>query len=62
MFLCLQLKAGLVPFIKELREKGTRPDASVLSGTFDSKAQVKLYSLTVHHLHNLGHDLSTITI
>jgi len=38
----VQLKAGLVPFIAELREDGTQPDASVLSGQFDSKAQVNL--------------------
>ena len=37
----LQLKEGLLPFIKELREKGKAPDASVLAGTFDSAAQVR---------------------
>ena len=29
-----------MPLIKEIRERGTAPDSSVLSGTFDSKAQV----------------------
>lgn len=40
----LQLKEGLVPFIKELRERGTSPDASVLSGEFDSKVQVGVWA------------------
>ncbi len=37
----LQVKAGLVPFIAKLREKGIPPDASALSrGPFDTKSQV----------------------
>ena len=43
----VQLKEGLLPFIKELREKGKAPDASVLAGTFDTAAQV---SFPILHL------------
>lgn len=39
---CKQVKAGLVPFLAKLREKGTPPDASPLAaGPFDTKAQVR---------------------
>ena len=34
-----------MPFIKELRERGTPPDATVLNGQFDSKVQVRPPSL-----------------
>ena len=44
--LVVQLKAGLVPFIAELREKGTPPDASVLLGQFDSKVQVRPHDVS----------------
>jgi Carboxypeptidase Taq (M32) metallopeptidase len=36
------VRAGLVPLLKEIREKGTPPDSSVLSGTFDRTAQSTL--------------------
>lgn len=39
----MQVKAGLVPFIAKLREKGTPPDSSALAGgPFDTKAQVRI--------------------
>ena len=37
-----QVKEGLVPLLKQIREKGTPPDTSVLQGTFDTKAQADL--------------------
>ncbi len=37
-----QVKAGLIPFLAELKSKGTAPDASWLKGTYDTDAQAKL--------------------
>ncbi|CAL5221981.1 g4264 [Coccomyxa viridis] len=37
-----QVKEGLVPLLKQIREKGTPPDTSVLQGTFDTKSQADL--------------------
>ncbi|MHB8070382.1 MAG: carboxypeptidase M32 [Candidatus Cryosericum sp.] len=36
------LKSELVPFIRQLREEGKRPDTSFLAGTFDKAAQEQL--------------------
>ncbi|MCE5193423.1 MAG: carboxypeptidase M32 [Candidatus Cryosericum sp.] len=36
------LKSELVPFIRQLREQGTRPDTSCLTGTFDKAAQEQM--------------------
>ena len=37
-----QVQKELVPFLKELRERGVKPDASVLAGTFDVDKQAAL--------------------
>ena len=36
----VQLRDGLVPLLKDIRERGTPVDASVLAGRFDTTAQV----------------------
>jgi carboxypeptidase Taq len=36
------LKSELVPFIRQLREQGERPDTSFLEGTFDKASQEQL--------------------
>jgi len=36
------LRAELVPFLRRLMEKGTRPDTSLLDGTFDAETQRRL--------------------
>ena len=37
-----QVKEGLVPLLKQIREKGAPPDTAVLQGTFDTKSQAEL--------------------
>eukprot|EP00884_Botryococcus_braunii_P012398 jgi/Botrbrau1/21159/Bobra.0061s0052.1 len=49
-----QVRGGLVPLLKEIREKGTPPDSSALNGTFD-KAQQALLADQVAK--DLGFDL-----
>ena len=39
---CPQVREGLVPLIRAVRERGTPPDASILAGTFDTGAQAEL--------------------
>lgn len=39
---CLQVRSGLVPLIKELKEGGTAPDRSFLQGEWDVDAQASL--------------------
>ena len=38
----MQVKEGLVPLLKQIRENGTPPDTSLLQGTFDTKSQADL--------------------
>ena len=40
--MCLQVRQGLVPLIQDIKQKGTKPDSSVLAGSFDTKAQAAL--------------------
>ncbi len=44
-----------MPLLKEIREKGTPPDASVLSGKFDKKEQA---ALAEEIAKDLGFDLT----
>ena len=41
-FSFLQVRKGLVPLIQEIKQKGTKPDSSLLAGSFDTKAQAAL--------------------
>ena len=52
---CMQVKEGLVPLLKMIREQGTPPDTSVLQGTFDSKSQADLCNSIAKEL---GFDLN----
>ena len=38
----VQVRKGLIPLIQEIKQKGTKPDSSVLAGSFDTKAQAAL--------------------
>ena len=38
----LQVRKGLVPLIQEIKQRGTKPDSSLLAGSFDTKAQAAL--------------------
>lgn len=38
----LQVRKGLVPLIQEIKQKGTKPDSSLLAGSFDTTAQAAL--------------------
>ena len=51
----LQVKEGLMPLLKEVRERGTPPDTSLLQGTFDTKSQADLCNSIAREL---GFDLN----
>lgn len=38
----LQVRKGLVPLIQEIKQKGSKPDSSLLAGSFDTTAQAAL--------------------
>jgi hypothetical protein len=54
MVSCPQVREGLLPLIRAIREKGTPPDASVLEGMFDTGAQADLCNAIAREL---GFDL-----
>lgn len=53
-FVRAQVREGLMPLIRAVRERGTPPDTSVLAGTFDTAAQADLCNTIAKEL---GFDL-----